>query len=247
MVRPLCTSTQLLTQLLQTRLPLHRQCTHVKWHGGHKAAVRQTHYWLAGGHYHYVAKTDIRAYYANINKAQLFALLQRHITCPVILDLLQQFLYYTVEKGCNFHTPRLGIPRASSLSPLLAGFHLYELDRDLARRTGVRYLRFMDDLIILACTPDKTWIDSIQHSFDWLGYQYDGQGLRGVTARALAQCTLKLHRLFEKARAAGHASTASCPRVVTCLSRWRRWLHAELPPLVSLPPPTEQATPAPGC
>jgi RNA-directed DNA polymerase len=44
------------------------------------------------------------------------------------------------------------MPRGCPLSPLLAGFHLYELDQQLAKRNGVRYCRFMDDLLIISKT-----------------------------------------------------------------------------------------------
>lgn len=128
-----------------------------------------------------------------------------------------------MEKGGNFHTPRTGIPRGCPLSPLLAGFHLFELDSDLAGRTGVRYLRFMDDLLILARTrwqlkravarmnawfgeagleqqPDKTFIGRIEQGFDWLGYQFDVKVLCGVAAQAWEHHSHTLHRLLERAR-----------------------------------------------
>jgi hypothetical protein len=54
-----------------------------------------------------------------------------------------------VEAGGTVHQPP---PRGCPLNPLLAGFHLYELDRQLASLRGTRYLRFMDNLLILART-----------------------------------------------------------------------------------------------
>lgn len=52
-------------------------------------------------------------------------------------------------KGGNFHEPRLGIPRDCALSPLLAGFRLYELDQDLSRRKQLRYLALWTTWLLL--------------------------------------------------------------------------------------------------
>lgn len=88
---------KMLTQALQAVLPVHQACAHVKGHGGHNAAVRQAHRWIAGGSYRFVCKTDIRSYYASIDKMQLLHLVSRHVRCPVTLDLLAKFLDYSVE------------------------------------------------------------------------------------------------------------------------------------------------------
>jgi len=75
-----------------------------------------------------VLRTDIKGYYANINKHQLLEQLAAHIHCPIILNLLSQHLFYSVENGGNFHTPTKGISRGCALSPLIAGFQLYCID-----------------------------------------------------------------------------------------------------------------------
>jgi len=241
---------KLLTLTLQGILPVHRSCTHVKGHGGHKATVQQTHNWVAGGAYSFICKTDIRGYYANIDKTQLFTLLERHVHCPIILNLLYQFLHYSVEQGGNFHEPRLGIPRGCALSPLLAGFHLYALDQDLSKRKQVRYLRFMDDLIILTRTrwqlkravatmnqwfadaglqqhPDKTFIGRLNHGFDWLGYHFNEYGVCRAAASAIKQANTKLHRLLEQARRLPpKKQVAARQRAVDYVTRWQRWLNA---------------------
>ncbi|VFS47170.1 reverse transcriptase domain-containing protein [Budvicia aquatica] len=71
---------------------------------------------------------------------------------PLLLKLVWQFLHYRVEDGGTFHTPKRGIARSSSLSPLLAAFHLYEVDAHFAHQPHLYYARYMDDFFIVAKT-----------------------------------------------------------------------------------------------
>ncbi|WP_208854226.1 reverse transcriptase/maturase family protein [Aeromonas fluvialis] len=242
---------KLITLHLQTILPVHRSCTHVKGHGGHKCAVRQTHQWINDGAYAFVCKTDIKGYYANINKHQLLELLAKRIDCPLLMNLLGQFMFYSVETGGNFHTPIRGIPRSCPLSPLLAGFHLYALDQDLSSRVGVRYLRFMDDLLIFSQTrwqlkravtamnqwftaaglrqhPDKTFIGRITKGFDWIGYRFNADGLLAIASKTHEKHLLNLHLLYEQARRLRHSPEQTQQRVVEYCLRWQRWALAGL-------------------
>jgi hypothetical protein len=59
---------------------------------------------------------------------------------------------YPMARTSRPAAPSISPPRGCPLNPLLAGFHLYELDRQLASLRGTRYLRFMDNLLILART-----------------------------------------------------------------------------------------------
>ncbi|MCW2456356.1 UNVERIFIED_ORG: retron-type reverse transcriptase [Rahnella aquatilis] len=144
----------MLTGVLEPRFPAHPLCEHIKGKGreGGKQSTLRVHHHIRHHNTPFVFRTDIKGYYAAIDKQRLYNQLNRHITHPVLLDLLWQFLHYSVEDGGNFHTPRKGISRGAALSPLLAAFHLYELDRQFAGQSHVRYARYMDDFIILAPT-----------------------------------------------------------------------------------------------
>ena len=215
--------------------------------------MRQVNQWIQSGEYNYVCRTDIRGYYANINKHKLINQLAEHVHNPIMLNLLAQFIFYTVEYGGTFHTPAKGISRGSPLSPLLTGFHLYEVDDHFSNQNNCKYLRFMDDFIILCKTrhhlriavrelnqhfnrfgfqqhPAKTFIGKISNGFDFLGYNFDASGLAGLAASTLAHHHEKLRQLYEQTQEKRKPQDALNLRVANYQRRWRRWTKAGLTP-----------------
>lgn len=114
------------------------------------------------------------------------------------------YLPYSVESGGNIHTPLKGIRRGAALSPLLAAFHLYEVDLYFEKKhPRVRYARYMDDFLILAPTrwslrravrglnrlmeeygftlhPDKTQLGYTARGFDWMGLWFTQGGMQSI-------------------------------------------------------------------
>ena len=72
----------------------------------------------------------------------------------ILDELLRQYLRRTAEQGGLFWESERGIPLGSPLSPILGAFFLSELDQRL-ERTGLFYVRFMDDILVLAPTRWK--------------------------------------------------------------------------------------------
>ncbi|BAJ02812.1 reverse transcriptase domain-containing protein [Shewanella violacea] len=171
---------KMLTQVLATILPVHAKCEHVAGHRGGKRSLRHVDEQMRSGRYQFVCRTDIKGYYANINKHQLLEQMTQYVTCKTSLNLIGQYLFYSVEDGGEFYTPKQGISRGSPLSPLLAGFQLYCIDKYFAnlmdsrqqtmKTTGqkckdscvnglsqlpdgdIYYARYMDDFIIFTRT-----------------------------------------------------------------------------------------------
>ncbi|MCD4506101.1 hypothetical protein LQR30_18600 [Chromobacterium piscinae] len=233
-----------LTEQLTPLLPVHPRCEHVRGHGGGPSSCLRLQRLLRSGVYRYVCRTDIQGYYAHIDKQRLLAGIARHVRCPRLLNLVRQFIHYSVEDGGDFHTPTRGIARASSLSPLLAAFYLYELDCDFAAQTQLHYVRYMDDFVILAATrwqlrravrrlnlwfaqlgvrqhPDKTFIGAISKGFDWMGFQLDLRGLIGQGKRALQNHAERCRRLYEQMRKRPAVERAA--RMVGYLRSWLSW------------------------
>ncbi|WP_226980357.1 reverse transcriptase domain-containing protein [Vibrio navarrensis] len=243
---------KLLSLALAEVLPCHPTCVHIKGHGGGKQSVDKLDRLLQGGQYHFVCRTDIQGYYANIQKLPLLEQLASYVHCPVMMNLLSQFLHYCVESGGIFHTPKKGIPRACSLSPLLAGFQLYPVDKalsDWCKKTGGHYVRFMDDFVILTRSrwqlraavrklnaffaqhgfrqhPDKTFIGRVAKGFDWLGYQLNENGLCGVAPRALSYFAAKCRQCYAQALSQGLSESQASEKVAAYGQRWQQWCCA---------------------
>lgn len=241
-----------LTLLLTPVLPVSRLCTHVKGHGGGKRGLHDITRLVRAGRYPWVCRTDIRGYYGRIDKHLLYQQLERHVRSPVLLNLLWQFLHYSVEDGGTFHTPDRGIPRGASLSPLLAAFHLYETDAlfDKPPQSPIRYVRYMDDFLIFTRTrwqlrravrtlnarlaaagfklhPGKTFIGRVSKGFDWMGFWFNDAGCTSIAPRAIDNCLTTLRRLYEQTR--HQPAEVQAGRVAKYLNRWRAWARLGIP------------------
>ncbi len=131
------------------------------------------------------------------------------------------------------------------MSPLIGAFFLKELDQRMAR-SGLFYVRFMDDILVLAPTrwklrkavkvvnrmlgslglekhPDKTFIGRIEKGFDFLGYHFGPDGLSMAT-RTVENFVARAIRLYEQEPGGPFGSS----RFGLYVRRWVRWASAGL-------------------
>ena len=188
----------------------------------------------------FVLRTDVKSYYASIDHLMLLDQLAVHIKDRQVLNLLGQYLRRTSERGGSFWDYEKGISLGCPLSPLMGGFFLNALDA-AAAKLRLFYVRFMDDILILAPTrwqlrgavkvvnqtlgslnlekhPDKTFIGRIERGFDFLGYHFSPAELT-VTAKTVANFIEKASRLYEQKRSAG----SSASPLEMYVRRWCRW------------------------
>ncbi len=226
-------------------LPVSSRCTHVKGHGGAKAAVRQVHHHLATNRF--VMRTDVKSYYASIDHLLLMDRLAVYVRDRRILSLLGQYMRRTAESGGTFWDHERGISLGCPLSPLMGAFYLDDLDRRMAK-TGLFYVRFMDDILVLAPTrwklrgavkavnailgslrlekhPDKTFIGKIDKGFDFLGYHFSRAGLT-VARATIEKFVERASRLYEEDR----KEPSGPSRLDTYVERWRGWVVGGLIP-----------------
>lgn len=222
---------KMLTALLEKQLPVHPWCEHVRGLGGGRLSTLRVDRHLREQGAPFVCRTDIRGYYATIDKSRLYDQLCRHVSHPVLLNLLWQFLHYSVESGGNVHTPRKGISRGAALSPLLAAFHLYEVDCHFEKQQPrIRYARYMDDFLILAPSgwslrravrdlnrfmeeyglalrPDKTQPGYTARGIDWMGLWFTQSGMHSIAPHARNKHLLQCRLLYEQIRNLNHQET----------------------------------------
>ena len=238
-----------LSRILAQRLPLSRHCTHLKGHGGAKGAVRQVLGQL--GQHRFLMRTDVRSYYASIDHQLLLDRLERFIPDRRVLNLIGQYLGRCSERGGCFWEFRQGISLGCPLSPIMGAFYLAELDEAL-ERLGLVYVRFMDDILVLAPSrwklrravrvltqvlaslklekhPEKTFIGRVQKGFDFLGYHFSPAGL-SLAQQTLERFVERAIRLYEQEPGEPFDSS----RLGAYVRRWLGWAGGGMSGLVVL-------------
>jgi len=232
-----------LALVLGDQLSISPHCVHVKGHGGAKAAIRRIARRLPSAGF--VLKTDVARYYASIDHVKLLDRLAAVIPDRNVLNLVGQMCGRVAERGGLFFEFRRGIPLGCPLSPLLGAFFLAELDRRL-EGTGLFFVRYMDDILVLAPTrwklrravrvlnetfaelglekhPDKTFIGRTEKGFDFLGYRLSSKGIR-VARQTWERFAVRMARLQERERT-GRSPPGALGLYV---QRGRRWSWAGL-------------------
>jgi RNA-directed DNA polymerase len=145
--RRLRRETRTISQILLPHIP--RSCTHVRGHGGVKGALRQIQRRMPKAKF--VARFDIAAYYTSMRHDVIEALVAATDLDPHQRGLIADYLALPDTRGSG-----RGMVASGGLSPLLGALYLTPLDRRmdrLCKRKGlVGYVRYMDDIVLLART-----------------------------------------------------------------------------------------------
>jgi len=98
-----------------------------------------------GGEPLYALKTDFSRYFASVDRAVLWRLIEAKVSCRATRRLIEAML------------PRdgIGLPIGNLLSQILANVYGGVVDRHLQQDLGERHwFRYMDDIVILGRSPD---------------------------------------------------------------------------------------------
>lgn len=235
---------------VQHELPQPERCMHLKGKG-----VRKSIHEVAcalNGNYSFVHRTDIRGYYENIKKIHVAYQVERFVTKSLFRSLINQYLYYSVEKSGEIHTPLNGIPSGCALSPMIAAMLLRHIDGHFTtfNTEDLFYARYMDDFLLFTRTrwqlkrairelagffelsgfvrhPDKTQTGRITAGFDWLGLWFGPEGT-SIAPRALTNHQERRVQLLEQARRRGMTPVETTNRVQAYEHRWNIWARGLL-------------------
>lgn len=125
------------------------------------SAATTMKYYLEDG-YNYILNVDIKKYFDNINHNILYSMLIEALNDPNFIDLIFKFIKVDIKKEYKKYTLSRGVLQGSLLSPLLSNLYLTKLD-SIANDNNIKYIRYADDIRILAKTKDK-----INEYKDWL-------------------------------------------------------------------------------
>ena len=131
---------------------LSQRCYHISGRGGLKGAVRSVQSGLRPGQFFF--RSDVLSYYASLDHDIIRQQFAEVISDKTVLTLLDGFLNHLIDKDGLLIENKKGVPRGSSLSPLIGAMYLQPLD-DAMAKLPVRYCRFMDDWLIVADTRWK--------------------------------------------------------------------------------------------
>jgi len=201
------------------------ECYHLKGCGGIKKATQDVKKLLSSSQYPYVIRSDAKGYYAHIRHHKLVALLNDNRFSREVCHVTTQLCQRVTVRGGIYSECKQGIPLGCAASPALAAIYLSPLDNAISKIPGVKYLRYMDDWIILCPSrwkmrravklmhqtldtlglsvhPDKTFIGRVSRGFDFLGVQFSSDDssspLATPTIQPSAVAQSRLHERLDK-------------------------------------------------
>jgi retron-type reverse transcriptase len=108
----------------------------------------------------FVIRSDIEQFFTRIPKSAVIEIVAKCVEDTEFLELFTRAITVELENMAQlrgharaFPIEDIGVAQGNSLSPLLGNVFLYDFDRELNERPGVRCIRYIDDFIVLA--PDK--------------------------------------------------------------------------------------------
>lgn len=170
--------------------------------------------------YDFLIRLDVKEFYPTIDHNILIKMLRKKIHKLEMLELIQNAITtpndYFVEDGIEKRV--VGVPQGLSIANVLANIYLMDFDAKYESIDGIKYFRYVDDILILCNSTnsitvlsevqkdigklkiklndgDKFVYDSISIDFDYLGYRISNR-LVSVRANSLQKLRESIIRLL---------------------------------------------------
>ncbi len=130
-------------------------CFHLQGPSGVKKALLLVQNALEQNTFRYFLRIDIKSYYASIERNILIGQLEKWFCDLKVRHYLQDIVNCAVIQDGAITVPTTGIPRRSSLSPFFGALYLSPLDRVFEDIKDICYVRYVDDILILAKTKKQ--------------------------------------------------------------------------------------------
>ncbi len=115
-------------------------------------AIKRVVHLINNEHFMWLASCDIDNFFDSIPHAPLFGRLSAYLKSPGITELTKMFVKMgRVNRHHHWKDNKKGVPQGGVVSPLLANFYLYPLDK-LMVDNKFGFVRYADDFIILGRT-----------------------------------------------------------------------------------------------
>lgn len=124
-------------------------------------------------------KLDISNFFGTIKHGILFEILKKKIKKIEILTLINKAITTPTvsdEESRNLEIITQGVPQGLSISNILANIYLHDLDKQFKGRTDIKYIRYVDDIIIL-CSENN--LNSVYKEL-----KYELEGIYNLTLNA---------------------------------------------------------------
>lgn len=169
-------------------------------------------------------KLDVKDYYPSINHEVLLKQIKTRIKKPEIIKLIIAAITNTnsAYKNDDIQSRSIGVPQGLSIANILANIYLFPFDRVFSRIKGIRYFRYVDDILILCnlnsrkymeekllkeivkyqlCfnTGEKYKIASMHDEFDYLGYCFSNRkvSIRLKSIRKFKESIIRLLTIYK--------------------------------------------------
>ena len=129
-----------------------------------QAVIQEIKNCIATGEYHFFAKLDIEEFYPSIDHELLFWRIKEKVVDENLLRILTAAVRTPTVPFPNKEAIEnvAGVPQGLAVSNILAEIYLAPFDKNYIGSTGIRYFRYVDDILVLAQTEPTTLVEEMR-------------------------------------------------------------------------------------